>query len=258
MARQIDKTALIQHKEQALKKFSDYMDSLIASDDSRTQGKADKLSYWMEDWTTFLSFEPQFAPTSLRRYKRGEIVKIHLGFNIGSEEGGLHYAVVLDKNNSVNSPVVTVVPLTSVKPHTDTTKLHKGSIFLGNELFTSLSAKVTSLQRITDAERKQLHEMVGSVKHVMTAPDSEIDSMTERLEQLSRECSLLERTRKEISKMKSGSIALVGQIRAISKIRIYDPKTNYDVLSGIKLSNEKLDMIDRELISLYTNQSSGE
>lgn len=255
MARQIDKSILIQHKEQALKKFNDYMDSLIASDDARTHGKADKLSYWMEDWTTFLSFEPQFSPTSLRRYKRGEIVKIHLGFNIGSEEGGLHYAVVLDKSNSIHSPVVTVVPLTSVKPHTDIAKLRKGSVFLGNELFTSLSAKVTSLQRITDAERKQLHETVDSIKHVINAPDSDIDNMTEHLEQLCRKYSLLERTRKEISKMKSGSIALVGQIRSISKIRIYDPKTNFDVLSEIKLSNEKLDMIDRELISLYTNQS---
>ncbi len=54
--------------------------------------------------------------------------------------------------------------------------------------------------------------------------------------------------------MKTGSIALVNQIRTISKIRIYDPKTNYDVLSGVKLSNEKLDLIDNEIISLYTGQ----
>ncbi len=39
---------------------------------------------------------------SLRRYKRGEIVKVHLGFNVGSEEGGLHYAVVLDKKTMQN------------------------------------------------------------------------------------------------------------------------------------------------------------
>ena len=52
---------------------------------------------------------------SLRRYKRGEIVKVHLGFNVGSEEGGLHYAVVLDKNNAKSSPVITIIPLTSVK-----------------------------------------------------------------------------------------------------------------------------------------------
>ena len=59
---------------------------------------------------------------------------------------------------------------------------------------------------------------------------------------------------KETSKMKKGSIALVNQITTISKIRIYDPKTNNDILSHIKLSNEKLDMIDAEIIRMYTKQ----
>ena len=244
----------MQHKQKALDHFNSYMDGLISSDDSRMQGKADKLSYWMDDWTNFLEFEPTFSPASLRRYKRGEIIKVHLGFNIGSEEGGLHYAVVLDKNNSVNSPVVTVVPLTSPKPHVDVSKLHKGSVFLGNELFTSLSAKVTALQRISDADRKRLHAMVGDFQHVMSAPDSEIDEALERLELLGKKCTLLERMKKEITKMKTGSIDLVGQIRTISKIRIYDPKTNFDVLSNVKLSNEKLDLIDHEIIALYTGQ----
>lgn len=49
-----------------------------------------------------------------------------------------------------------------------------------------------------------------------------------------------------------GSIALVGQITTISKIRIYDPKTNYDILSNVKLSNEMLDRIDNEIIKKFT------
>lgn len=88
----------------------------------------------------------------------------------------------------------------------------------------------------------------------MSSSNTDIDAIMNRLEQLNLKCSLLKRAKKEISKMKSGSIALVGQIRTISKIRIYDPKTNLDALSGIKLSNEKLDLLDLELISLYTNQ----
>ena len=53
--------------------------------------------------------------------------------------------------------------------------------------------------------------------------------------------------------MKQGSIALVNQITTVSKIRIYDPKTDYDILSNIKLSNEKLDLLDAEIIKRYTN-----
>lgn len=132
MSRKPDEDILNKHKNAVNLKLNNYIDGLIQSQDPKLQGKADKLCYWIEDWLTFLDFEPNFSPTSLRRYKRGEIIKVHLGFNVGSEEGGLHYAVVLDKNNPKSSPVVTIVPLTSVKPHTDIEHLHSGNIYLGN------------------------------------------------------------------------------------------------------------------------------
>lgn len=56
----------------------------------------------------------------------------------------------------------------------------------------------------------------------------------------------------EVAKMRSGSIALTNQITTISKIRIYDPKTNFDILSNVKLSNDKLDLLDREIIKNFT------
>lgn len=58
--------------------------------------------------------------------------------------------------------------------------------------------------------------------------------------------------KREVSQMKIGSIALIGQIKTISKIRIYDPKTNYDILSNVKLSNEKLDLIDNDIMHNFT------
>lgn len=54
--------------------------------------------------------------------------------------------------------------------------------------------------------------------------------------------------------MNNGSIALVSQITTISKLRIYTPKTNYDALANIKLSNKSLDEIDKKLKELYTYQ----
>ena len=67
------------------------------------------------------------------------------------------------------------------------------------------------------------------------------------------ELSFLARMQAEVLKMKQGSIALINQITTVSKIRIYDPKTDHDILSGIKLSNEKLDMIDDEIRKKFTN-----
>ena len=251
MSKEKSKEELIHHKEKALKKMETYLDSLITSDDSKKKGKSDKLSYWLEDWTTFLDFEEQFSPMSLRRYKRGEIIKIHLGFNIGSEEGGLHYAVVLDKNNAKSSPVVTIVPLTSVKPHTDISHLKNGSIFLGNELFTSLNAKVSSTSKKLTDELKRMKDTVDKMSSDTPLADS--NALHDQIVSVYEEIAFINRMHSEIQKMKMGSIALVNQITTISKIRIYDPKTNRDILSGIKLSNEKLDLIDQEIRQRFTN-----
>ncbi len=249
MSREKTIAELRQHKEDSIQKINDYLESLISDGDSKARGKADKLSYWLEDWTRFLNFETCFSPLSLRRYKRGEIIKVHLGFNIGSEEGGLHYAVVLDKNNAKSSPVVTIIPLTSVKPHTDISRLKNGSIFLGNELFTNLNAKISSTS-------KHLNDELTLLKEIIKSETSDVDSanILKRIDDCGNEIIFLSRMRSEVQKMRKGSIALVNQITTISKIRVYDPKTDHDILSGIKLSNEKLDIIDEMLLKNFTNK----
>ena len=251
MGRNLTKEELKRHKEKALAKMEHYIDSLINSPDSKTSGKADKLSYWLEDWSTFLDFESRFSPSSLRRYKRGEIIKVHLGYNIGSEEGGLHYCVVVEKNNSKNSPVITVVPLTSVKKKSDVDHLHKGCIYLGNELYTGLVSKITYIQRPLE---KKVFDLKKEVDATYKTHPEDMHKFQKDLEDCARDLLLLKRMRNEINKAKLGSIALVGQITTISKIRIYDPKTNFDILSNVKLSNEKLDHIDQEIISNFTNR----
>lgn len=251
MSVQKSKSQLHEHRSYAIQKIDDYLNSLIECDDPKMNGKADKLSYWLEDWTTFLGFEPQFSPRSLRRYKRGEIIKVHLGFNVGSEEGGLHYAVVLDKNNPKSSPVVTIAPLTSVKPQTNIANLKPGSVFLGNELFTNLSSKISTTYRHAVEEISLLRQLIDDISEA--TPPEEQEALKARVDAADKEADLFVRMRSEISKMKHGSIALVNQITTVSKIRIYDPKTDHDILSNIKLSNEKLDLIDKEIIKKLTN-----
>ncbi len=162
---------------------------------------------------------------------------------MGSEEGGLHYCVVLDRNNSRNSPVITIVPLTSVKDKTDVKRLHKGNVYLGDELYQSLKSKIT--HEITELSDKvnELLKSVDSTEKKMCTPD-----IKERIASANQQLKFCERMSEEVKKMKAGSIALTNQIRTISKIRIYDPKTNHDILSGIKLSSEKLDLIDTAIL----------
>ena len=76
----------------------------------------------------------------------------------------MHYAVVVDKSNSINSPVVTVVPLTSVKPHTNIKRLHRGNVFLGNELFIHLSSKISTLDRRIEEDIAEIQKAVPDFK----------------------------------------------------------------------------------------------
>lgn len=55
----------------------------------------------------------------------------------------------------------------------------------------------------------------------------------------------------ELSRMKSGSYALINQITTISKQRIYDPKYTRDILSGIRLSTDNLDLINDKIKKMY-------
>ena len=245
-----EKTELITHKNNAVREIDGFITDLIESMDPREMDKSDKFCYWIEDYVRFLKQEKIFKPTSLKRYKRGEIIKVHLGFNIGSEEGGLHYAVVLDKQNSIHSPVVTIVPLTSVKPTTNIKNLPDDNIYLGNEIFTGLNAQAQLKSQHLSSEIERLTREASDLN-----PNSEKAEEKKRdLLTAQRDANLLRKMQKEIQKMKKGSIALINQVTTISKIRIYDPKTNHDILSHLKLSNQKLDMIDAALIARYTGR----
>lgn len=234
MGRKKTTTELNTHKNNALKEVDSFISKMIDGN-SINKGKADKFSYWLEDYIQFLSYENDFkekcSNCKLKKYKRGEIVKVHLGYNVGSEEGGLHYCVIVEKNNSIKNPVITVVPLTSQKPNLDITKLKEGCIFLGNELFTATSAKLNS--QIKDLSRR-INNMKSKLK--LYSPEEPLpEEAKEELESLLSSLDHLKKTKKEFDRMKCGSIALVNQITTISKLRIYDPKNSHDPLAGIKL-----------------------
>lgn len=240
--------------------LSAYIDSL--SDDKQKR----LLSYWIRDYSRFLSKESSFDPKSLPRYKRGSIVKVHLGYRIGSEEGGLHYAVVVDYNVS-SSPVATIIPLTSVKPGTDLESLHESRVYLGDEVYQLLDDKLSAVTSEIDAISSDLRSRISALESE-SVPASDalaekaaeearrvaIDALRKKVQDYRRKLMIVRKTSDEISKMKHGSIALVGQITTVSKIRIYDPIYPGDVLSGIRLSSSSMDKLDSKILSLFTNK----
>lgn len=237
---------IIKHKDKALNSLNDFLNNLINSKNADNQSKVDKICYWLETYASFLEYEKEFSPLSRCKYKRGQIIKADFGFRIGSEYGGLHYAIVTDINNSKYSTSVTVVPLTSVKDDFDKCNMKKGQIYLGDEIYTSLSDKNNAIKHEVGKRINQLkEEILNSSSTVSELIEKELDSLEKKMD-------LIHKINAEISKMKHGSIALVSQITTISKIRISDPRTSNGVLHGIKISTENLDLIDEKIKKLYT------
>ena len=67
MGRKISQEALRKHKEESLKTLETSIDSLINDENPKIQSKADKLSFWLEHWTTFLSFGSNFFSQHFRQ-----------------------------------------------------------------------------------------------------------------------------------------------------------------------------------------------
>ena len=89
-----DKTEYINtvaHKQIALNQLDSLLTYHIENNNLK---KANLLSYWFEDFAKYNLAEETFNPKLLKKYKRGSIIKANLGFNVGNEEGGLHYCIV--------------------------------------------------------------------------------------------------------------------------------------------------------------------
>lgn len=245
MATRKNKKAVKTHINTALSNLEKYLTNLTDSKSSDDTSKADKLAYWIDDYTRFLSRETTFNPEKQMSYRRGDIVKVHLGYRIGNEEGGLHFAIVMDRHNSKKSGVVTVVPLTSKKKGK---KINANNVDLGNELFRLMMSKHDKLRKEITAE---IHDITNKLKDTEDADQSEIDSINTRLDELQSKAYELSDIRKSILKMKEGSIALPNQIVTVSKLRIYDPRHSGDVLYGIRLSDTILSRIDEKIKDMF-------
>lgn len=237
---------------EAISEVSRYINDLASSTDPEENSKAEKLAYWLKDYIRFLRFEKNFDPQKNRRYERGDIVKVHLGFNVGAEEGGLHYAVVLDKANAIRSPLLTIVPLTSVKSDKDITNLRDYEVYCENSIYDALHDKIsTALQHA----RAEYNKLLTSVKAIHTPIGKKEQHRLDReFSKLKGEVQNLNKMGQEISRMKEGSIALVSQITTVSKIRICDPRHDSDVLAKIKMPGQYLDKIDEKLILFYIKE----
>ena len=218
----------IAHKQLVLNQLDSLLTYHIENNNLK---KANLLSFWFEDFAKYNLAEENFNPKLLKKYKRGSIIKANLGFNVGNEEGGLHYCIVLDKNNALSSGTLTIIPLTSIK---ENKKYNSSTLNLGDEIYLNL-------KQICD---KMSQKLSKKYENIWKLP-------AEKVEQFNTDFKYIKNVEKEILKMKKGSIALVSQITTISKQRIYDPKTSNDILANLRVSSNTLDLIDAKIKELF-------
>ena len=250
----IEKENVIKNKNEAIRLLNNYLDTCISTYNKHLK-KANLISYWLKDYIRYIANEETFSSEKLKKYNRGDVIKVNLGFNIGNEEGGLHYCVILDIINAKKYSTLTVVPLTSQKAHK---AIPNSAILLGTEIYDNLSIKNKTLKENASKKSK---EYENELKIISMLPENNEDekiiksvkfnNINKKIDLLNNDIDLINKIEKEISQMKNGSIALINQITTISKQRIYNPKSDIDVLSGIRLSNNSLDLIDEKIKKLF-------
>ncbi|WP_394731301.1 hypothetical protein [Streptococcus parauberis] len=140
------------HNAQVISDLEEYLHNLTKQGDPNDK-RADKITQWVEVWTKHLKNEKRFNPKSISAFKRGSIVYVDLGFNVGSEYGGVHYGIVLNKIDSRKNHLLHILPLTSTKVSTDTNNLKYFQLNLDNEVHKLLIQK--AMNRIAESKEKE-------------------------------------------------------------------------------------------------------
>ena len=217
-------------------------------DNPNTYKKSALLYYWLRDYKNYIKNEDTFNPKYYPEFYRGSIVNINFGFNLGSELGGLHYAIVLQNSNRKN-PNITVIPLTSLKPGKDIKQLRPTELYLGQELYFKIQGKYEALKISIPTELRYLRNMIAH------SAQTDLKDIQQKIEELNKQSDLMVKTMNKLKTLKYGSIAVMNQIRTVSKMRIIDPTNEYDILYNLKLSTNNLNLIDKKMIELFTKQS---
>lgn len=219
------------------------------------------LPEWVLSEASYFEKEIKRPTTNHKIYKRGSLVFIDFGVNVGNELSGPHFGIVLNKRDSRKNGVLTVIPVSS-KSNKFSVELDelislKSIEFLRRSLIElEVERKILGLHEIkehlTDEEKTErivTHSLNGDshVEHYkyMTTAD-----FNNRVSVLEKELNELDAVIKTYHKFNKTSYAKCLDIRTISKSRVL--KINqFDPVGKIRVSDETLSKIDKVIIENF-------
>lgn len=230
------KEEFIEFKDRTLNRLNETINKKIETD----YKKSVLLTYWLKDYNNFLKQELTYRPNYQPALKQGSIVQVNLGFRLGNEQGGLHYAIVLDKNDNKRKPIITVIPLSSIK---EGKKLHKTHVNLDSEVYNLIDIKT---KQIIDSANNQIEELSKLIKNEEN--DLKLKELIDKQnEKIKYAIDCMNKTKS----LKKGSYVICEQIITISKMRVYDPITTRDPLYNLIISEESMEKIKKIIKQNY-------
>ncbi len=177
--------------------------------------KFSTIDNWLEkESNLFLQETKRKKNCKYKHFKRGTLIKVDFGVNLGSELCFTHFAIVLSNNDNIKQDSITVLPLTS-KPGVG--RLQLGDI-IKKELVKNIKNK-TEKRELSELEIKNLLSLMNKYK-----------------------------------KYKNLSYAFISQITTISKSRIIYSTNEFDIINKTRCSAEILNEIDEAILGAITGK----
>ena len=189
-----------------------YKNNIIISDMNLSDKFTEFENSKLNESETLL-YEINNKPKLFKRYSRGQIVKVKFGVNIGSEFSGDHYAIVISKKDTMMNPVLHVIPLTSKK--------HNYNVKVNSILYNENKLNELNEILLNETDKQNIKEINNCLKYYNNRKNKD-------------------------------SYACIKHLKTISKLSICKPMNKYDYLNELKVSNEVLTKIDKEIIKEYT------
>ncbi|HFS8496044.1 TPA: MazF family toxin-antitoxin system [Streptococcus pyogenes] len=238
---------------------------LLNISDNPKNPKFYKLSRQELERAKIFKTENLIKSQKYQRYKRGTIVFIHFGVNIGNEFSDSHFGIMLNKKDHPNNGKLTILPLTS--------KNSKESLSINKEIFTSImddaEKTVQTVQNVlnltTEVERihhslpvppaffqikkeNKYHDiwMKYYNRHDPKGIHVPVANITVR-KWIQSDLDKINFLKKRYANYDKVSYAKLDSITSVSKLKIAKPINDLDPVGKITLSKEIMDNIDKAL-----------
>lgn len=217
------------------------------------------------------------------KFKRGTIVYVKFGVNIGSELSGNHFAIVLDKYDKVTKSTITVVPLSSKRNKYYQELIPYDNIYFKNskyhlnkidELISKWEIKSKEyISEINDSRPTYLNDFKNYVTKLLIENNGimtddiqkNINNYSEEL--ITKALYKLKKGNKEFLESKEqhfkgiekyekyknkDSYACVNMIQTIDKRKL-TPVSEFESAGNITISEESMNLIENRIRKIYFN-----